>query len=136
MVALGVDEPVDNVLLSLRTTTARAGEQMRRWRIDGECEKIRGLGKIRNKTFVEQEIRENKDVHEKDKEEDNHPALGDIINATRRVLLRFEGAVEILAGIIIKERNISGVVLRGEVSGLVLTEGNMEESTYPEHNVR
>ena len=39
---------------------------------------------------MEEEIDEDKYVHEKDKEKDDHPAFGYVADATRSVLLGFD----------------------------------------------
>lgn len=74
VVALGVDEPVDLVLLPLGPAAAAAGEQVRGRRVDGEGEEVRGLGEVGHEAAVGEEVDEDEDVEEEDEEQDDHEA--------------------------------------------------------------
>ena len=60
---------------------------------------------------MEDEVREDEDVHEEDEDEDEHPDFGRGVDAARGVLLRFERGVEELVGVVLEEGDVGGVVL-------------------------
>ena len=96
MVALGVDEPIDFVLLAVGPGAAAAGEQRRGRRVDGDGEHVAGLGEVGDEAAVHGEVDEHPDVeHEHGEEHDEEALVGDRA-AARGVLLRADGRVEIL----------------------------------------
>jgi hypothetical protein len=93
---LVVDKPVDHVLLAFGPAAAGASEDVGWRRVDGEGEEIRRFRKVRHEAAVEEKVREDKDVHDKDKEQNYDPAFGSVIDPTRSILLRSDGCPEVL----------------------------------------
>lgn len=115
VVALCVDKPIYDVLFSARATAAGASEEVGRGRVDGEGEEVGGLREVGYEALVEEEVGEDEDVHEEDEEEDGHPGFGGRVDAARGILLRFDGAVEVLEGVVVEHGRGGRVVPEHDV---------------------
>lgn len=80
---------------------------------------------------MEDEVREDENVHEEHEDENQHPDFGRGVDAARGVLLRFERGVEELVGVVLEEGDVGGVVL----IRVRRVEGGGRRETYPEHYV-
>lgn len=94
--ALMVHEPIDHVLLAFRPSTTASSQCLTWWTVDGQREKVRGFGEVSDETPVEDEVDQNKNVHKKDQEKNNHPSFGRVIDSARGILLCHNSRVKIL----------------------------------------
>lgn len=105
-----INKPIYHVLFPLGAAATGTREDVRRRRVNSEGEEIRGFGKVRHETAVQDKVDEDEDVHCEDKDEDDDPCARGAWHAARGVLLRFEGCLEVL-GLVFVEGGM-GVVLR------------------------
>lgn len=96
VVALGVDEPVDLVLPAHGPGAAAAGQLAAGRRVDGDGEHVGRLGEVGDEAAVHDEVDEHPEVEDEGGEEDQKEAAVSRARATRAVLLRSDGGVEVL----------------------------------------